>query len=84
LSANQRRRQDYLKLPESERALLDSVGWKQKVAHIDAAIERNAEFLLKIIDDPMIFQGMDLEGEHGHGMESRAIQLECFQNIQLR
>ncbi|CEL53274.1 UPF0586 protein [Rhizoctonia solani AG-1 IB] len=66
LSANQRRRQDYLKLPESERALLDSVGWKQKVAHIDAAIERNAEFLLKIIDDPMIFQGMDLEGEHGH------------------
>ncbi|KAH7337433.1 N2227-domain-containing protein [Rhizoctonia solani] len=66
LSANQRRRQDYLKLPESERALLDSVGWKQKVAHIDAAIERNAEFLLKIIDDPMIFQGMDLEGAHGH------------------
>ncbi|CAE6418216.1 unnamed protein product [Rhizoctonia solani] len=67
LSANQRRRQDYLKLPESERVLLDSVGWKQKVSHIDAAIERNAEFLLKIIDDPMIFQGMDLEGGHGHG-----------------
>ncbi|KEP53569.1 MFS general substrate transporter [Rhizoctonia solani 123E] len=66
LSANQRRRQDYLKLPEAERALLDSIGWKQKVAHIDAAIERNAEFLLNIIDDPMIFQGMDLEGAHGH------------------
>ncbi|KAJ1301282.1 hypothetical protein OPQ81_003687 [Rhizoctonia solani] len=66
LSANQRRRQDYLKLPETERTLLDSVGWKQKVAHIDAAIERNAEFLLKIINDPMIFQGMDLESGHGH------------------
>ncbi|KAB5592962.1 hypothetical protein CTheo_3597 [Ceratobasidium theobromae] len=67
LSANQRRRQDYLKLPESERELLDLVGWKQKITHIDAAIERNAEFLLKIIDDPIIFQGMDSDGGHGRG-----------------
>ncbi|CAE7157914.1 unnamed protein product [Rhizoctonia solani] len=59
-------RQDYLKLSEDERALLDSIGWKQKVVHVDAAIERNAEFLLKIIDDPMIFQGMDLESGHDH------------------
>ncbi|KAG8685435.1 hypothetical protein FRC09_014742, partial [Ceratobasidium sp. 395] len=66
LSANMRRRQDYLKLPEADRALLDAVGWKQKLVHIDAAIERNAEFLLKIIDDPLIFQGMDPEGGHSH------------------
>ncbi|QRV84994.1 hypothetical protein RhiJN_13010 [Ceratobasidium sp. AG-Ba] len=66
LSANMRRRHDYLKLPEDDRALLDAVGWKQKVVHIDAAIERNAEFLLKIIDDPLIFQGMDTEDGHGH------------------
>ncbi|ELU42925.1 N2227-like domain-containing protein [Rhizoctonia solani AG-1 IA] len=80
LSANQRRRQDYLKLPESERVLLDSVGWKQKVSHIDAAIERNAEFLLKIIDDPMIFQGMDLEGGHGHGMRFHTLSLGCSES----
>ncbi|KAG9101408.1 hypothetical protein FRC06_003049 [Ceratobasidium sp. 370] len=67
LSANMRRRQDYLKLSEADRALLDAVGWKQKMTHIDAAIERNAEFLLKIIDDPLIFQGMDSEGGHAHG-----------------
>ncbi|KAG9078225.1 hypothetical protein FS749_009802, partial [Ceratobasidium sp. UAMH 11750] len=66
LSANMRRRQDYLKLPEADRVLLDAVGWKQKMVHIDAAIERNAEFLLKIIDDPLIFQGMDSEGGHSH------------------
>ncbi|KAF8607125.1 hypothetical protein BDV93DRAFT_415784, partial [Ceratobasidium sp. AG-I] len=55
LSANLRRRQDYLKLSAEERALLDAVGWKQKIAHVDSAIERNAEFLSKIIDDPLIF-----------------------------
>jgi len=45
LSANQRRRKDFHGLPIDHQRLLSDLGWKEKLSHVDSAIERNADFL---------------------------------------
>ncbi|KAF8513215.1 N2227-domain-containing protein [Gautieria morchelliformis] len=60
ISANVRRRKDFLRLPVEDQTLLDEIGWKSKLDDIDTAIQANARFLRKIVMNPEIFEG----GEH--------------------
>ncbi|KAG6331016.1 hypothetical protein ID866_8071 [Astraeus odoratus] len=62
LSANNRRRKDLHRLPIADRALLDGLGYKQKLQEVDRAILANAEFLHKIVANPEIF-GHDIEDD---------------------
>ncbi|KZT65003.1 N2227-domain-containing protein [Daedalea quercina L-15889] len=67
LSANNRRRKDFFTLPRADQELLDSLGYKAKLAEADRAIRANAEFLNEIVANPEIFgHEVDEEepGEH--------------------
>ncbi|KZV71234.1 N2227-domain-containing protein [Peniophora sp. CONT] len=56
LSANNRRRKDLYTLPRSDQELLGSLGYKEKLAEVDSAIQMNAEFLHEIAKDPGLFE----------------------------
>lgn len=56
ISANVRRRKDFLRLPSEDQNLLEKVGWKKKLDDVDAAIQANARFLQHIIMHPEIFE----------------------------
>ncbi|TFY80859.1 hypothetical protein EWM64_g3160 [Hericium alpestre] len=62
LTSNNRRRKDFFTLPLEDQALLDSLGYKQKLAQVDEAILANAEFLNQIASNPEIF-GHDVDEE---------------------
>ncbi|CAK5270825.1 unnamed protein product [Mycena citricolor] len=62
LSANNRRRKDFFRLPSADRELLAALGYKAKLDRVDEAIEANADFLGLIVEDPEIF-GQAGEGE---------------------
>lgn len=62
MSANNRRRKDIYKLPQSDQEVLESLGYKQKLDEVDNAIRANAEFLKLIVESPEIF-GHDLEAD---------------------
>lgn len=47
-------------LPLADREVLESLGYKEKLAEVDKAILANAEFLKKIVDNPAIF-GHDMD-----------------------
>ncbi|KIJ43871.1 hypothetical protein M422DRAFT_208528, partial [Sphaerobolus stellatus SS14] len=55
ISANVRRRKDFLRLPEEDRKLLEEIGWKHKLDAVDKAIQANSAFLHKVVADPSIF-----------------------------
>ncbi|KII91865.1 hypothetical protein PLICRDRAFT_682358 [Plicaturopsis crispa FD-325 SS-3] len=59
LAANNRRRKDVYTLPKDDHELLESLGYKQKLAEVDEAIMANAQFLKQIVANPEIF-GHDL------------------------
>ncbi|GJJ14703.1 hypothetical protein Clacol_008970 [Clathrus columnatus] len=59
ISANNRRRKDFLRLSLEDQELLESVGWKKKLDQVDAAIQTNARFLRNIVTDPEIFERDD-------------------------
>ncbi|KAF9237126.1 N2227-domain-containing protein [Melanogaster broomeanus] len=76
LAANNRRRKDLYTLPQADKALLDTLGYKQKLQEVDTAILTNADFLNKIVANPEIF-GHDLSaGENGDdvGPDKDALQ----------
>lgn len=60
LAANNRRRKDIYTLPQGDKELLDSLGYRQKLQEVDRAILVNAEFLKLIVAKPEIF-GHDLD-----------------------
>ncbi|KAF9817374.1 hypothetical protein IEO21_03515 [Rhodonia placenta] len=62
LAANNRRRKDLFTLPRADQELLDSLGYKEKLAQADRAILTNAAFLNTIVANPEIF-GHDLDVE---------------------
>ena len=64
MTANNRRRKDLYTLPHADKALLDAIGYRQKLQAIDAAILANADFLHKIVANPEIF-GHDVDGIAG-------------------
>ncbi|KAF9225053.1 N2227-domain-containing protein [Gyrodon lividus] len=69
LAANNRRRKDLYTLPQADKALLDTLSYKQKLQEVDTAILANADFLNRIVANPEIF-GHDLSaGEHGDEVE---------------
>lgn len=68
MAANNRRRKDFHTLPIADRQLLESLGYKDKLAKADQAIAANAEFLNNIVANPEIF-GHDLELEDEHHEE---------------
>jgi carnosine N-methyltransferase len=59
LAANNRRRKDLYTLPRGDQEILENLGYKQKLADVDIAIQANADFLNQIIENPEIF-GHDL------------------------
>lgn len=75
LTANNRRRKDLYTLPQADKALLDSVGYRRKLQEIDTAILANADFLHKIVANPEIFGHDVTMGEDG-GMEDEDVTLE--------
>ncbi|KAI0049625.1 N2227-domain-containing protein [Auriscalpium vulgare] len=56
LAGNHRRRQDLFTLPLEDRALLDQLGYKQKLFDADQAILANADFLNQIVANQDIFE----------------------------
>lgn len=70
LSANNRRRKDYYKLPLSNRQLLDEISWRARLEAVDEKIMANAEFLAMVVDHPDIFA---MEGQTGGPEESQGI-----------
>ncbi|KAG5651466.1 hypothetical protein H0H81_008551 [Sphagnurus paluster] len=62
-------RKDIYRLPAADQAILDKLGYKQKLDDVDTAIRANAEFLSQIVANPEIF-GHELEAEaDGDGAE---------------
>ncbi|KAG1730248.1 N2227-domain-containing protein [Suillus paluster] len=59
-TANNRRRKDIYILPQGDKELLDSLGYRQKLQEVDKAILANAEFLKLVVANPEIF-GHDLD-----------------------
>ncbi|KAF8173243.1 N2227-domain-containing protein [Mycena galopus ATCC 62051] len=55
LSANNRRRKDFFTLPKPDQDLLVTLGYKDKLDQVDAAILANADFLSEVVSDPEIF-----------------------------
>lgn len=71
LSANNRRRKDLFTLSPADQAVLESIGWKEKLVDIDKAILANARFLSGMVSNPEIFIGLPPaqdEGDDEHGM----------------
>ena len=56
LAANNRRRKDLYTLPRGDEELLATLGYKEKLAEVDSAIQMNAEFLQDIAKDPGMFE----------------------------
>ncbi|OBZ76846.1 hypothetical protein A0H81_03380 [Grifola frondosa] len=73
LNANNRRRKDFHTLPLADRALLEGLGYKDKLAAADRAIVANAQFLDQIIANPEIF-GHDLELDGAHSQDDEQQQ----------
>lgn len=71
LSANNRRRKDFFKLPLSNQKLLEELGWRSRLNEVDYKIAENAQFLNTIVDHPDIFaMGGGVEEDHVPGMYS--------------
>jgi carnosine N-methyltransferase len=66
LAANNRRRKDLYTLPRADQEILENLGYKQKLADVDVAIQANAHFLGQIIENPEIF-GHDLNSQEPEG-----------------
>ncbi|KAG8975335.1 hypothetical protein FRC05_005894 [Tulasnella sp. 425] len=67
LSANNRRRKDFHRLPRKNQELLEQVGWKKRLEEIDEKIAANQAFLDLIVDHPDIFSHEDVDDdEHDH------------------
>jgi hypothetical protein len=68
LAINNRRRKDLYALPLADQELLGQLGYKQKLAEVDAAIQANAEFIQQIVANPEIFgpEPNDEDGAGGH------------------
>ncbi|KAN0094426.1 N2227-like domain containing protein [Tylopilus felleus] len=74
LNANNRRRKDLYTLPQADKALLDSIGYRRKLQEIDTAILANADFLHKIVANPEIFgHDVDLVAEVHEFVEEKEI-----------
>ncbi|KAI0672280.1 N2227-domain-containing protein [Trametes maxima] len=75
LNANNRRRKDIYTIPIEDRELLESIGYKDRIAVTDKAILANAEFLNQAIANPEIF-GHDLEelGQEGEPNDGQTHQ----------
>jgi carnosine N-methyltransferase len=56
LAANNRRRKDIFTLSREDQALIEQLGYKQKLAEVDDAILANAAFLNRIVANPEIFE----------------------------
>jgi hypothetical protein len=70
LAGNNRRRKDLYTLPREDQELLNSLGYKEKLANVDKAILANAEFLSKVVASPQIFESDNNEfsdDEHEEG-----------------
>lgn len=73
ISANLRRRKDFLRIPVQDQKFLEEIGWKNKLDEIDAAIQANSKFLKKIIMNPEIFEeGENAEDEKAGGLGVQA------------
>ncbi|KAG8884284.1 hypothetical protein FRB98_002524 [Tulasnella sp. 332] len=80
LSANNRRRKDFFKLPLSNQKLLEELGWRRRLNEVDYKIAENAQFLNTIVDHPDIFamggdmseddNAPDAEHSHQHGTDT--------------
>ncbi|KAI0922653.1 hypothetical protein AcW1_002757 [Taiwanofungus camphoratus] len=87
LSANNRRRKDFFTLPRADQELLETLGYKTKLAEADRAILANADFLNQIVANPEIFgHELDIEEEvpefHNRDFRQATIHAERSQNIQ--
>lgn len=79
ISANVRRRKDFLSLPVEDQKLLGEIGWKRKLDAVDTAIQANARFLRKIVMNPGIFEGEDI-GKEGGDVDRDTGHLELANN----
>lgn len=55
ITANNKRRRDFFKLPEEDRKLLEAVGWKARLDKVDECIAVNAGVLRAFVENPEIF-----------------------------
>ncbi|KAG5715674.1 UPF0586 like protein [Termitomyces sp. T112] len=62
LAANNRPRKDVYCLPSEDQQVLEVIGYKKKLDHVDDAIQANAEFLALIVANPEIF-GHEVEAD---------------------
>lgn len=55
ITANNKRRRDFFKLPEEDRKLLEAVGWKARLDKIDDCIAVNGGVLRTFVENPEVF-----------------------------
>jgi len=55
ITANNKRRRDYFKLPEEDRKLLEALGWKARLDKVDECIAVNGGVLRTFVENPEIF-----------------------------
>jgi carnosine N-methyltransferase len=55
ITANNKRRRDFFKLPEEDRKLLEALGWKARLDKVDECIAVNAGVLRAFVENPEIF-----------------------------
>ena len=55
ITANNKRRRDFFKLPEEDRILLEALGWKARLDKVDECIAVNAGVLRAFVENPEIF-----------------------------
>lgn len=55
ITANNKRRRDFFKLPEEDRKLLEALGWKARLDKVDECIAVNAGVLQAFVENPEIF-----------------------------
>lgn len=76
-------------LPRSDQELLGSLGYKEKLAEVDSAIQINAEFLHEIAKDPGLFDEKseqdDAANDHRlNDDESHALSTDHSRNMPRR
>ena len=87
ITANNKRRRDFFKLPEEDRKLLEALGWKARLDKVDECIAVNAGVLQAFVESPEIFMDeedlMYADGDQLNGPTGGTPAAEYDEDVQM-